>query len=90
MQPSSSRPSQIDLWVSLALMLLITLILCVATIIMMAIGGVFLPFGFNSDWFNRLLPPLVLVPLGMVTALVVGAVAVVTMVQVRRRDRAAS
>ena len=85
-----SRSSPTDLWISLALMLLITAILFATTIIMMAIGGVFLPFGFDSDWFTRLLPPLVLVPLGVVTALVVGAVVVVTTVQVRRRDRATS
>lgn len=80
-----SEPSQMDLWISLALMLIITAILFATTIIMMAIGGVFLPFGFNSDWFTRLLPPLVLVPLGVVTVLVVGAVVVMTVVQVRRR-----
>ncbi len=82
-----SEPSQMDLWISLALMLIITAILFAATVIMMAIGGIFLPFGFNSDWFTRLLPPLVLVPLGVVTVVVVGAVVVVTVVQVRRRER---
>jgi hypothetical protein len=81
------RSSQIDLWISLALMLLITAILFTTTVVMMAIGGIFLPFGFNSDWFARLLPPLVLVPLGVVTLLVVVAVVVVTAVQVRRREQ---
>ncbi len=66
-----------ELWASLALMTLIIFILLAATVVMMAIGGVFLPFGFNSDFFVRLLNPITIGAVLGVAALVVAVAALV-------------
>lgn len=61
--PPPPRRIELDLWLMLGIMIAMLLLLCSATAVMMAIGGVFLPFGFDSDFFARLLPLPVLVSL---------------------------
>jgi hypothetical protein len=83
--PPPPRRYEVDLWLMLAIMSIMLMLLFAATAVMMAIGGVFLPFGFNSDFFARLLPPAVLVSLGVVILLVVGTVVIVTAVRMQRQ-----
>jgi hypothetical protein len=72
-----------EMWVSLALMVLITFILLIATAIMMALGGVFIPFGFDTDFFTRLLNP---ITIGATLGVVALVVAVTALVSLRRKS----
>jgi hypothetical protein len=79
-----SRHYEADMWLMMVIMVTMLLLLFVAMAVMMAIGGVFLPFGFDSDFFARLLPSPVLVSLGSVILVAVGSVVIITAVRMRR------
>lgn len=83
--PPPPRRIELDLWLMLGIMIAMLLLLCSATAVMMAIGGVFLPFGFDSDFFARLLPLPVLVSLGIVILVAVGSAVIITAVRMRRQ-----
>jgi hypothetical protein len=80
---SPTRRHDPELWVSLALMVLITTILLTATAIMMALGGVFIPFGFDTDFFTRLLNP---ITIGATLGVVALAAVVAALVSLRRKS----
>jgi multisubunit Na+/H+ antiporter MnhB subunit len=86
MQPSPRSPSMrlLEFWLTTSLLILISLVLVVATIAMMRLGGPFLPFGFDSDLItNAFVPPFIFSFMALV-ALVIAVVLIIAVVQRRR------
>ena len=87
MRPSASKdPIHQEFWLSISLIGIITLLLLVTTVVMMALGGVFLPFGFDSDLLAKVFSPPLLISVAIIIVLLVSVMIVYSLV--RRRHLA--
>lgn len=83
--PLHHRELDIEFLLTTGLIIFISVFLLVSIVVMMALGGVFLPFGFDSDLIAQLLTPQFLMILGIIILFVMLGIVGYTMI---RRTRA--
>ena len=73
-----------EFWLTTGIMGLITMVLLVTTIVMLVLGGVFLPFGFDSDLIAKVFSPQLLLHVVAIVVLLVGILLMYMLIRRRR------